>query len=932
MSIIVVDNFQVNLSNPIDNRFVVGSQSITSVPPGLYPTPFYAYKEDIIYKYPGLRIWDFNVNIPYFWNGTQWINENTTGAVVENAATGNTGFKNYLTKFKDDTTLLTSSLVYDTGSNIGIGLTGVSITPGGVGSKGLHVLGNIRTNAGFVGIGTDITQINATNITSGSLNLVRITPPPFTPPSPTIPYILKNVNGSNTGTSWDLLSNIVPVSARNLTVTSIPNSTFGYVYGGVVASEYTFKPILSTGLQITDNNNNDIRIESKAGINLGAADNPTSADGIAIYAGLDANNIHQFKRIKSSSLEVELDGANSIKIEVPATFEGTDYYVNIGYDQASEGLEQLGTRSKPFKELTTCLNKILNRPTVGVTPATNNSANDGNPWLKWNNRGGEQVRVIIQSYSEARENLAINGVTYILEGSSSQIWITKDINIEYLIDMKELTDNVVRTTDGKLPYKIETKIEGYGTIGFAGYYGVQSDWHPYRKGFFRASGTNAFDYTTTQGGTITPWGDEPDCYLYVGSEGGTLSLLMARLPALTYDPITAEDNITPISREGINQNGYKTTNQSTPDYGCIQVEGRNAQFWESLELKGTLIIHAQEQHQIYQKNWGTSYSDNGRIYLRRNYQQVLYDSIEYKIQGNRNVDALEVGRWYRVTFIGTTTLTDWKLIADTSSGWRDAIGGEIIPTNNVTLLNIVGLVFKRNSTSVPSIGNGRVGLCDKRYLPSKNVYDIYLKDGAGMNYGGDFYTQQNTAATQGGPDSFLCLEVSGQPTQPQIDDGANADFRINKSCFFAANGGGFVTNLLYNSYIKSIVHSDYNDYAGNGVSFKNLKLESTIYNYVINIITQTGATWGKFSRDIGFKDSFLADYYGEIKLPFSNIPKNKLSIVGTTINQPGGYFNNRLPYFENSTAGLLAATSSLWPGMFYRIPDGVGGFTVKVVG
>ena len=887
MAIIIIDNFQVDINNPIDNRFVVGSQSIPTSAPSLYPTPFYAYKEDIIYKYPGLRIWDFNVNVPYVWSGTQWINENTTSAVVENATTGNTGFQNFLAKFKDNTTLLTKGIVYDNGSNIGIGLTGISIEPGGV--SGLHVSGNIKTNGGFVGIGSGITQINATNITSGSLDLKRITTPPFAP-APGGVYILKNNNGTETGTSWS--------------------------------------PFLSNGLQITDEVSpgvNNIRIESKSGNNLGEV-NP---DGIAIYDGLDANKIHQFKRIKSSSLNIEPDGSNSIKIEVPSSFEGTDYYVNSGYDPGNTGLEQLGTRSKPFRFLSTCLNKILNRPTVGVTPATyKDTINGGQAWPKWHNRNGEKVRVVIQTYCEALENLAINGVTYTMEGSSSQIWITKDVNIEYLIDMKELTNTVTRNTDGSLPYQIETRIEGSGTIGFAGYYQGQADWHPYRKGFFRASGTNAFDYTTAAGGPVTSWSDEPDCYLYVGSEGGTLGLLMAQLPNLTYVPLTAEDGA-PISREGVAQNGYNTSSEPTPDYGCIQVEGRNSQFWESLELRGTLIINAQEQHQIYQKDWGSSYSDNGRIYLRRNYQQVLYDSIEYKIQGNRTLYELDLGRYYRVISAGSTTLANWKAIA-VSTSWREAIGGLSVSESSVQLSNIVGKVFQRNSDSVGDVGTGQVALCYKRYLPSKNVYDIYLKDGGNMNYGGDFYTQQNTAATQGGADAFVCLETSGEPTEQQIIGG---DFRIEKSCNFAANGGGFVTNLLYNSYIKSIVHDDYNNYTGHGVSFKNLKLESQIYNYVTNMVTQTGAASTKITRDMSFKDSFLADYYGEIKLPFSNITnKYYLGIVGTTINQPGGYFNNRLPLFADDAPGRLAATSSLWPGMFYRVPDGNGCFTVKVVG
>ena len=47
MAIKITDNFQVNIKNPIDNRFVVGSQSIPGVIGTVYPTPFYAYRDDI---------------------------------------------------------------------------------------------------------------------------------------------------------------------------------------------------------------------------------------------------------------------------------------------------------------------------------------------------------------------------------------------------------------------------------------------------------------------------------------------------------------------------------------------------------------------------------------------------------------------------------------------------------------------------------------------------------------------------------------------------------------------------------------------------------------------------------------------------------------------------------------------------------------------
>jgi hypothetical protein len=270
------------------------------------------------------------------------------------------------------------------------------------------------------------------------------------------------------------------------------------------------------------------------------------------------------------------------------------------------------------------------------------------------------------------------------------------------------------------------------------------------------------------------------------------------------------------------------------------------------------------------------------------------------------------------------------------NSWRNADGTPMTqPTSTTPASQLVGKVFQAGMTAPfgtgPSFfpGNGTVGLCSKVYLPSKNVYDMYLKDGGRMNYGGDFYTQQNTSANQGGPDAFLCMQNSSTPTTEQINNPYGV-FLVNKFCSFAANNGGFVTNLIYNSYIKSIVHSSYGNYSGNGADFKNIKFESTICNNVINILTQNGLPWStsasaKPSRDISFKDSFIADFYGEIKLPFSNmLPKNNLGIAGTIINQPGGYFNNRLPPYANTSAGLAAANADLWPGTFYRTtPDGI---------
>jgi hypothetical protein len=48
MAIQIIDNFNISVAKPIDDRFVVGPQS------------FYTDKNDIPYKYSGIRVWDLN--------------------------------------------------------------------------------------------------------------------------------------------------------------------------------------------------------------------------------------------------------------------------------------------------------------------------------------------------------------------------------------------------------------------------------------------------------------------------------------------------------------------------------------------------------------------------------------------------------------------------------------------------------------------------------------------------------------------------------------------------------------------------------------------------------------------------------------------------------------------------------------------------------
>ena len=161
---IIIDQFQINTAKPIENRIVVGG------------TSFYQTKDLIEYKYPGLRTWDLNDNLPYYWTGTEWLNENSTAVSFD--ATVDIG---YLPKFTTTKSTLGKSIIYESGNvngNIGIGLVGNNIAPSNAFSaptKGLHVSGNIRTDNNFLGNGQYITDLNASSITSGSLGIARIT-------------------------------------------------------------------------------------------------------------------------------------------------------------------------------------------------------------------------------------------------------------------------------------------------------------------------------------------------------------------------------------------------------------------------------------------------------------------------------------------------------------------------------------------------------------------------------------------------------------------------------------------------------------------------------------------------------------------------------------------------------------------------------------
>ena len=147
MAIQIIDGFQVNTALPIDNRIVAsGSAARNAIP----------------YKYHGLRVFDISNNIPYVWNGSSWISENASGVV-------GSGTAEYIPLYTSSN-VISNSLLYQYNGIIktadnGNGADLAQIDP---------EYGTVYAQGGFYGPGTSITNISATNITTGTLPLSRL--------------------------------------------------------------------------------------------------------------------------------------------------------------------------------------------------------------------------------------------------------------------------------------------------------------------------------------------------------------------------------------------------------------------------------------------------------------------------------------------------------------------------------------------------------------------------------------------------------------------------------------------------------------------------------------------------------------------------------------------------------------------------------------
>lgn len=216
MSIEIIDGFKLNRSVPIDARIVASGSTA---------------RNNIDYKYNGLRVFDTFDNIPYVWINNTWVKENINALIAANLK------DNYLVKFNNITKGLTNSSIYDDGKTVFVNYTNI---PSNLDtSVKLNVNGDIKASS-FSGIGTNITSLNASQIQSGLMDIKYIKPGSNGEVLTT--YLDSNI----LKTKW---SDLKDIQSFGVSINEIPQPTTEYlILFGVVGNSNLF----SSG---SDNNN-----------------------------------------------------------------------------------------------------------------------------------------------------------------------------------------------------------------------------------------------------------------------------------------------------------------------------------------------------------------------------------------------------------------------------------------------------------------------------------------------------------------------------------------------------------------------------------------------------------------------------------------------------------------------------------------------------
>lgn len=196
MSIQIIDGFQVNAATPIDNRIVASGSSA---------------RNDIPYKYEGLRVFDTSDSIPYVWLNNTWVSENATGIVGSGSAS-------FFPLYTSSNVVGSSSL-----QEIGGGLIR-TVDSFGVNKITINASTGLLSATNLSGAGSAITNILGSNITGNSISVSGLTSK-ITPSGTTNQVLVSDISFTN----WRNLSDVTVGTASIASQVRVTGTDFSNV-------------------------------------------------------------------------------------------------------------------------------------------------------------------------------------------------------------------------------------------------------------------------------------------------------------------------------------------------------------------------------------------------------------------------------------------------------------------------------------------------------------------------------------------------------------------------------------------------------------------------------------------------------------------------------------------------------------------------------
>lgn len=266
MSIQIVDNFSLGSDKPIDNRFVVGNGE------------FFQSRNSIEPKYVGLRIWDKNDNKAYVWRGNSWQEESSGGSEV------GPGTATVIPKFTSSKTIGDSIIREE--------------------DDAIYVNGRLQSLF-FSGPGSGLTQLNASNITSGVLNISRL--------QANNNHIIVG-QGLGQSSNWINLNNLTIGNSMKINLSNTTDSSFHYLTFGKNANN-SQELYVNNSLKYKPSNSN---LVAEGSLSVGTDSDAPSlgllVDGSVKFTGLDSLDygIERFILTTDNSNNLKLDNGTTV--------------------------------------------------------------------------------------------------------------------------------------------------------------------------------------------------------------------------------------------------------------------------------------------------------------------------------------------------------------------------------------------------------------------------------------------------------------------------------------------------------------------------------------------------------------------------------------------------------------------------------------------